>query len=161
MSKAAQDKNMAVQLLEMIENLKSDNKEKRLESARQLQNIASALGPDRSRMELLPYIRQLLDDEEEVLVIIVQQLGKMLDQVGGPTYAFDLLKVLECFCAVDEMSTREAATESMKQILQSVRLKDQEVDIMNLIERLHTSGNSTTKYSAVNLIPFVYTYCSV
>jgi serine/threonine-protein phosphatase 2A regulatory subunit A len=49
-----------------------------------LGTIAIALGPERSRNELLPYILELLEDDEEVLVALSETLGNFLDHVGGP-----------------------------------------------------------------------------
>ena len=56
----------------------------RINSIHSLSTIAIALGPDRTRSELLPYILELLDDESEVLAELATVLGQMLDVVGGP-----------------------------------------------------------------------------
>ena len=56
----------------------------RINSVQSLSTIAVALGPDRTRSELLPYILELLDDESEVLKELATVLGQMLDVVGGP-----------------------------------------------------------------------------
>ena len=53
---------------------------------------------------------------------------------------------------------RNQATESIKKILASVRIKDFETSIMALMQRLMSSDTITTKYTAIHLIPFVYTY---
>lgn len=43
-----------------------------------LGTIAVALGPERTRNELLPYILELLDDDEEVLLALAETLGSLL-----------------------------------------------------------------------------------
>jgi serine/threonine-protein phosphatase 2A regulatory subunit A len=68
------------------------------------------LGPERTRNELLPYVVELLEDDEEILVQIAESLGNMLDTVGGPTQAESILKVLEKLCAIEEISVREKVT---------------------------------------------------
>jgi len=53
------------------------------------------LGPERTRNELLPYIMELLEDDEEVLMALAETLGNLLDMVGGAAHAEHLLRVLE------------------------------------------------------------------
>jgi len=98
-----------------------------------LGTIAIALGPERSRNELLPYILELLEDDEEVLVALSETLGNFLDHVGGPAQAEHVLRVLEKLCGIEEIAVREKATESIKKILASVRIKDFEAFIMSMM----------------------------
>jgi len=58
----------------MIDELKSPEQKKRIGSVKNLSTIAIALGPDRTRQELLPYILELMDDEEEVLLVLAETL---------------------------------------------------------------------------------------
>lgn len=68
----------------MIDELKCEDQKKRIASVRNLSTIATALGPERTRSELLPYILELMDDDDEVLVILAETLPSMLDYAGGP-----------------------------------------------------------------------------
>ena len=73
-----------------------------------LHTIAVALGVERTRNELLPYILDLMDDDEEVLVEMAQTLdGSFLQYVGGPLFAPHLFKPLERLCEVEETAVRE------------------------------------------------------
>jgi len=73
-----------------------------------LNSIASALGPDRTKNELLPYIMDLMDDEEEVLIELSLVLnGKFLDHIGGPMSAPHMFKPLERLCEVEECTVRD------------------------------------------------------
>jgi len=45
--------------------------------------IASALGPERTRLELVPFLNELMDDEDEVLLTLVYSLSNFVDYVGG------------------------------------------------------------------------------
>jgi serine/threonine-protein phosphatase 2A regulatory subunit A len=68
----------------IIDELKSDDIRKRINSVKNLSLIASTIGPDRTRNELIPFISELLDDEDEVLVELVESLsGNFLDYLGG------------------------------------------------------------------------------
>ena len=58
----------------MIDELKSVDQKKRINSVKNLGTVAIALGPDRTRQELLPYILELMDDDEEVLLTLAEIL---------------------------------------------------------------------------------------
>jgi serine/threonine-protein phosphatase 2A regulatory subunit A len=63
----------------LIDELRAEDQKKRINSISSLSTISIALGPERTRNELLPYILDLLEDEEEVLLVLSETLGNMLD----------------------------------------------------------------------------------
>jgi len=73
-----------------------------------------ALGQERTRAELLPYILELMDDEEEVLLTLAEILPLQLENAGGPQYAEHVLRPLEKLCASEEVAVRDKATNSVK-----------------------------------------------
>ena len=90
-----------------IDELKDQDQKKRVNSVRSLQTISVALGPDRTRLELLPYIMELMDDDEEVLMALAETLPQLLHTSGGPQYVDHLLKPLELLCSSEEVTVRE------------------------------------------------------
>ena len=68
----------------MIDELKSQDQKKRIASVKSLSTVAVALGQERTRQELLPYILELMDDEEEVLLNLAEILPSQLEFAGGP-----------------------------------------------------------------------------
>ena len=74
----------------------------RLNSVRRLSTIALALGEERTRNELIPFISESNDDEDEVLLALAEELGSFLPLVGGPDYGHILLSPLENLCSVEE-----------------------------------------------------------
>lgn len=58
---------MKTQIAMLIEHLKADDINLRVTATRSLPAIADALGPDRVRAELVPFINDSTDDEDEVL----------------------------------------------------------------------------------------------
>ena len=50
----------------LIDELRHEGLANRLNSIRKLDVIAKALGPERTRDELLPYLGEFVDDEDEV-----------------------------------------------------------------------------------------------
>ena len=75
------------QITSLINNLHDEKIPIRIASIDSLQVISAALGPDRTRNELMPFLSDLLDDDETVLIRLALQLGDMLDCVGGPQHA--------------------------------------------------------------------------
>ena len=63
----------------LIFELRAEDQKKRINSISSLSTISIALGPERTRNELLPYILDLLEDEEEVLLVLSETLGNMLE----------------------------------------------------------------------------------
>jgi hypothetical protein len=85
----------------------------RLNSVKRLSTIALALGEERTRRELIPFLNENSDDEDEVLLVMAEELGKFVPLVGGPEYAHFLLLPLETLATVDETVVRDRAVESL------------------------------------------------
>ena len=91
----------------LIDELRAEEQKKRINAIQNINTICVALGPERTRNELLPYILELLEDDEEVLTKLAEVLGSQLNNVGGPAQADHLFKVLERLCQIEEISVRE------------------------------------------------------
>ena len=86
----------------LIDQLKHDDLSLRVNSTRALVAIATALGPDRTRNELIPFLCESTDDEDEVLVVMAEQLGALQPCVGGVDQLHCLLEPLEALATVEE-----------------------------------------------------------
>lgn len=64
-----------IQIAMLIEHLKADDINLRVTATRSLPAIADALGPERVRAELVPFINDSTDDEDEVLARIKLVVG--------------------------------------------------------------------------------------
>lgn len=72
----------------LIEEFKSDDIKKRINSINNLKMIATALGPERTKLELVPFLNELIDDEDEVLLTLIDNLSKnFIECIGGNNYA--------------------------------------------------------------------------
>jgi serine/threonine-protein phosphatase 2A regulatory subunit A len=91
----------------LMDELKSDDVHLRLASIRRLSTIALALGPERTRDELIPFLQDQLDDEDEVLLVLAEELGGFSEYVGGNDWAYLILGPLENLAAVEETLVRE------------------------------------------------------
>lgn len=63
----------------------------RLNSIKKLSTISLALGVERTRSELIPFLTDTIYDEDEVLLALAEQLGQFTPLVGGPEYVYCLL----------------------------------------------------------------------
>ncbi|GLE11737.1 hypothetical protein PINS_up024330, partial [Pythium insidiosum] len=55
----------------LTEEIKSDEVETRIKAMRRLKTVAQALGAERTRSELVPFLREATEDEDEVLPLEV------------------------------------------------------------------------------------------
>ncbi|KAJ1563691.1 Polyamine N-acetyltransferase 1 [Cladochytrium tenue] len=91
----------------LIDELKHDDVALRLNAIHRLGTIALALGVQRTREELIPFLDESIDDEDEVLLALAEELGGFVDYVGGPPFAYLLLGPLETLAAVEETVVRD------------------------------------------------------
>ena len=83
-----------------IEMLRGDDVANRVAAVQRLESIATVLGERRTREELVPFLRESVDDEDEVLVAMAAALGKFIPFVGGKQYAYVILQPLELLLTV-------------------------------------------------------------
>lgn len=93
--------------------MKNDDVAVRLNSIRRLSTIARALGEERTRNELIPFLNDCNDDEDEVLLAMAEELGDFVNYVGGKEHAHVLLVPLETLSTVEETVVRDRAVESL------------------------------------------------
>jgi serine/threonine-protein phosphatase 2A regulatory subunit A len=108
----------------LIDELKNEEIPLRLNSIRKLSTIARALGEERTRKELIPFLSENNDDEDEVLQAMAEELGVFVPYVGGVEHAHVLLPPLETLATVEETCVRDKAVESLCCIGAQMKEKD-------------------------------------
>ena len=88
----------------------------RLNSIKKLSTIALALGVERTRSELIPFLTDTIYDEDEVLLALAEQLGSFTPLVGGAEHVNCLLPPLESLATVEETIVRDKAVESLRTV---------------------------------------------
>jgi hypothetical protein len=148
------------------DELKNDDPLRRLNSIQRLSTIALALGEERTRSELLPFLVENNDDEDEVLLAMAEELGKFVPYVGGPNYAYTLLHPLEQLSQVEETVVREKAVDSLCKVgeqLPTTSIGDYFLTLIRvgcfspaptclhhmLVTACHASGNCTAGSSCI------------
>ncbi|KMU89862.1 phosphatase PP2A regulatory subunit A [Coccidioides immitis H538.4] len=116
-----------------------------------LSTIALALGPERTRDELIPFLDESIEDEDEVLTALSEELGGFVEYVGGPEYAHVLLSPLENLAAIEEPLVREKAVESLNKICEQLSPRQIEEHFIPLTVRLSKVDWFTSKISATGL----------
>ena len=182
---ATEDKVYSIAML--IDDLKSDDSKKRysfssisspsfrFNSIKNLPNIAKALGSERTRTELIPFLAgftyllnnnnnpniELTDDEDENLLSLSEILGNFTELIGGPSHSLVLIKILENLSCAEETIVRDKAIESLKKVLGQARIKDKEADYIELIKRLINGQETfTSKIAGMSIIPVCYPFVS-
>jgi len=92
----------------LMDELRSEDVQLRLNAIHSIPTIALALGPDRARDELVPFLQDSVDDEDEVLLALAKELGRNFEEyIGGKQFAHVLLGPLENLSAVEETLVRD------------------------------------------------------
>lgn len=135
----------------LIDELRHDELQLRVNAVKQLGTIATALGPERTREELLPFLQEIMDDDDDVLVAMAEQLGRGIDLVGGVAYCHALLGPLEELCNVEEITVREKALEAIRSIANHMSPEQVLLHLCGLIGRLATHDWFTSRISVCSL----------
>ncbi|KAL2416432.1 Protein phosphatase PP2A regulatory subunit A [Exophiala dermatitidis] len=135
----------------LIDELKHDDVLLRLNAIHRLSTIALALGPERTRDELIPFLDDSVEDEDEVLTALAEELGNFVEYVGGPEYAHVLLAPLENLAAIEEPLVRDKAVESLNKICEQLSERQVEEYFIPLTIRLSKADWFTSKISATGL----------
>lgn len=143
-----------VQLLQ--EDLKEDDTELVVQSLGRLNIVAMALGPQRTRDELLPYLSEYKTDKDEVNAVLAKQLGSLVDLVGGQEHVAAFLPILEKHAALEETLIREAAVSSFNQVIPRLSSKDILVQVFPMIKRMATHEFFPSQVSACGIVAVTY-----
>lgn len=137
------------------DELRNEDVALRLNSVRRLSTIALALGEERTRRELIPFLLENTDDEDEVLLVVAEELGKFVPLVGGPQHAHFLLTPLESLASVDETVVRDKAAESLRVVGDALPDASIASQFVPLLERL-LGREWTSRVSASQLFATAY-----
>jgi len=141
---------------ELIDELKNQDIQLQLNSIRRLSAIARALGKERTRKELIPFLSENNVDNNELLLAMAVKLGVFIPYVGGVDYAHVLLPPLETLCTVEETCVRDKAVESLC-LIGSQMKEDYLVDwFIPLVKSLAAGERFTARVSACGLFHIAY-----
>ncbi|KAI9276001.1 armadillo-type protein [Sporodiniella umbellata] len=145
----------------LVDELKNEDVQLRLNAIRNLSTIALALGPQKTREELVPFLSEGIDDEDEVLLAVAEELGNFGELVGGSEHAHLVLAPLETLTTVEEVLVRDKAVESMNTIVKLLNNGQISNYFLPLLKRLTTAEWFTGRISACGLYATGYSKCTV
>jgi len=86
-----------------------------------LRGISLALGRERTRKELLPYLKSCIDEQEdEIIIELSKVLSNFIDCIGGKQYIKELFNLLEVILTIDEPFVRKETINSIKLIVNQI-----------------------------------------
>lgn len=136
----------------LMDELKHDDVANRVEAMQKLDTIAIALGPERTRQELMPFLHEVAqDDEEEVFAVLATKLGDFIPFVGGHQHCQQIISILSVLASLEEPIVRDKAIASLNKI--SLELTHDELNgiFLQLIETLSTGSWFSSKVAACGL----------
>ncbi|KAF4520806.1 hypothetical protein B566_EDAN002384 [Ephemera danica] len=140
----------------LIDELKNEDVQLRLNSIKKLSTIALALGVERTRSELIPFLTETIYDEDEVLLALAEQLGTFTPLCGGSEFVHCLLPPLESLATVEETVVRDKAVDSLRAICALHSPADLEAHFVPLVLRLAAGDWFTSRTSACGLFSVCY-----
>jgi len=151
-----QEEDLIYPVAVLIDELRNEDVQNRLNSLKNLQTIALALGEERTRDELIPFLTDTIYDEDEVLLALAEKLGEFVPLVGGPAHAHTLLSPLESLATCEETVVRDKAVQSLKIIAKEHSTSDMEQHFIPLIKRLSSGDWFTSRTSVCSLFSVAY-----
>lgn len=140
----------------LMDELKHDYVSNRVQAMQKLDAIAIALGPERTLHELLPFLNDVAqDDEEEVFAVLAEKLGLFVPLIGGHANCESLIRILAVLAAMEEPIVRDHAVDSLHAI--SLELSDDELNsiFLELIRSLSQGDWFSKKVSSCGLFKSV------
>jgi len=141
----------AVSLL--LEHARSEEIDKRLQACKQLERIARALGAERTREELIPFMEQGADDEEEILVAIAEQIAKLAAFLAPHGGAEGLLLPLESFAQIEEGGVRAAVVAAVAAVAETFDVAKTREHLYPMVTRLGAKEWLPCRLTASCLLP--------
>lgn len=100
-----------------------------------------------------------MEEDDEILLIMAENLGKFIDVVGSVTHATCVLEILEILCSVEETVVRDTAVASICNIVRKLESRVVETQAVPIVQRLKAAEWFTSRISACGLLAVVYGSC--
>lgn len=161
----------------LIAQLKSSSSgDARVDAMRRIVTVAEAMGLDSTVNQLIPYLANSIglegEEDDEILLILGDQLGKLVPGLVPGSKALPIMSILERLASVEETVVREQAVKSINKIVPEIwREDDVESNasegqsaanapalLLAMAKRLSGADWFTAKVSAAGVLPSIYSY---
>lgn len=148
--------------------LASDDVEKCVKAMARLRTISLAMGVERTRADLIPYLSKAVDNSlnfddkpalcDEVQLYVAEVLGGFVEFVGGAQHAHCLLEPLLALCRADESTVRDMAVKSINFIGETLTYAQLKEHLFPALNKLTEPGDGwfPPKVSACGLCKLYY-----
>ena len=142
----------------LLEDLQNPDIKIKKNAFQNLRGISLALGRERTRKELLPYLKSCIDEEEdEIIIELAKVLSNFIDCIGGIQYIKELLNLLEIILTIDDHFVRIEIMNTIKSVVKQIgKVSEIESDLISIINNLYNSEDINQKKSAMNLLIFLF-----
>jgi serine/threonine-protein phosphatase 2A regulatory subunit A len=142
----------------LLEDLQNPDIKIKKNAFQNLRGISLALGRERTRKELLPYLKSCIDEEEdEIIIELAKVLSNFIDCIGGKQYIKELLNLLEIILTMDDHFVRIEIMNTIKSVVKQIgKVSEIESDLISIINNLYNSEDINQKKSAMNLLIFLF-----
>ena len=142
----------------LLEDLQNPDIKIKKNAFQNLRGISLALGRERTRKELLPYLKSCIDEEEdEIIIELAKVLSHFIDCIGGKQYIKELLNLLEVILTIDDHFVRIEILNTIKLVIKQIgKVSEIETDLISIINNLYNSEDINQKKCAMNLLIFLY-----
>lgn len=141
----------------LIDELRHDDVTVRVNAMGRISTIALAMGEARTRNELIPFLEEAAqEDEDELLVVLADELAKFVPLVGGPEHAHALIDVLASLAGCEEPTVRQAAVASLNDIAKEMTPGQVSEHFVPLLRRISTADWFSSRMSAAGIYASVF-----
>ncbi len=143
----------------LIDDLSNEDPSAKLHSIKRLGQIAVLLGPERCIEELIPMLTELIDKidcNQELMMNLAEQLGKLQEFLGEDTNAVHLLKPLEMILPSDDSLVREKSVGSLKHVASKLSQQHVYDEYMPMVKRMRKGDLFSMRISACFLYAQIY-----
>lgn len=141
----------------LVEEFKSEDVTDQLAAARRIPIVATCMGPDRCRSQLVPFLKSAVGEySDEILHAIGAACGSLVAACGGGENCACLLPLLEILCEHEETCVRNNAVESLATIGKAMPGALIQEHFAPMVKRLTAGDFFPSKISAASLHATIY-----
>eukprot|EP00767_Chilomastix_cuspidata_P002614 gnl/Chilomastix_cuspidata/2737.p2 GENE.gnl/Chilomastix_cuspidata/2737~~gnl/Chilomastix_cuspidata/2737.p2 ORF type:complete len:636 (-),score=321.24 gnl/Chilomastix_cuspidata/2737:1433-3340(-) len=141
-------------IAKLVEHLKSDNAAHRLHSVCHISIISIALGPERTKEELLSFLHERIQiDTDEICIALAEQIPTLSKLVGDHDDIKLLLPLLESLASSESLCVQESATRALAGMAHLLAIPSFAAEFNAVVDRLLAAPWYNRRAAGVALVP--------
>lgn len=145
----------------LVDSLVRDSIANRVDTIKSLQTFCTALGPERTREEMIPFIKgraftnlEFMEDEEDVIINLIDALPTLLSCLGGKQHSYLIFEALETLLLVDNEDIAKKVKKTLKFLFDEAK-EDISLLYLTQIGKLWESGEPEAKAMGLYLFSLI------